>query len=322
MIAVIGAGSFGTAIAHCLARNGHDVRLVTRNAERAAALNEFSHIPDYPTVQRPANLRATADVHAIGKSEHIVMAIPTQKMRSFLKAYHELFRDSPVLLLQKGIEKETGLFPVEIAGAYLKGRLSVLSGPNFADEILMGMPTATTISSEGESVAVEWGNLFKSNTFRPYIQTDMIGAQVGGAVKNVIAVGCGIVQGLSLGQNATAAIITRGLAEMCRLGKALGAQTDTFLGLSCVGDLTLTCNSIKSRNLRFGIALAKSQSWDESVQGTVEGYHTAFSLELLIRKHGVNMPICETVRGLIDRRFLVKDVITKLMSRDLKQEVF
>jgi glycerol-3-phosphate dehydrogenase (NAD(P)+) len=233
-----------------------------------------------------------------------------------------LFKHTPVLLLQKGIEKETGLLPVELASIYLKGSISVLSGPNFADEILMEMPTATTIAASEESIALEWATLFKSSSFRPYVHMDVIGAQLGGAIKNVIAVACGVVNGLGLGQNATAAMITRGLAEMCRLGKAFGAQSDTFLGLSCLGDLTLTCNSQKSRNFRFGMALAKNEPWDEATQGTVEGYHTAFSIEFLMNKYGVNMPICETVRELIDGKLLVKNAITKLMNRDLKQEMF
>lgn len=322
MIAVIGAGSFGTAIAHCLARNGQDVTLVTRNEGRAAALNELSFIPDYPSVVRPNNLRATVNISEISSADRIIMAIPTQQLRDFLSVHKELFQKIPVLLLQKGIEKGTGLLPYQIVENLLSVPVSVLSGPNFADEILMEMPTATTISAEDESQALEWAKLFKSCSFRPYVHRDMIGAQVGGAVKNVIAVACGVVSGLGLGYNASAAIITRGLAEMCRLGKALGAQTDTFLGLSCVGDLTLTCNSQKSRNFRFGMALAQDQPWDESTQGTVEGFHTAYSLRLLINAYGVSMPICETVRELIDSKLRVHDAITKLMNRDLKQEVF
>lgn len=321
MIAVVGAGSFGTAIAHCLARNGHDVTLVTRNADRAAAINDQSHIPDYPSVLRPVNLKATVNINEIKHADRIVMAIPTQQLRSFLSEYKALFKEIPVLLLQKGIDKETGLLPFQIVASFLKGTLSVLSGPNFADELLMEMPTATTIAASEEVNALEWAELFKSLSFRPYVHTDVIGAQVGGAIKNVIAVACGVVNGLGLGQNATAAIITRGLAEMCRLGKALGAQTDTFLGLSCLGDLTLTCNSKKSRNFRFGMALAKNEPWDEVTQGTVEGYHTAFSVKLLIHKCGVNMPICETVQEIIDGRLLLNEAIIKLMNRDLKQEV-
>jgi glycerol-3-phosphate dehydrogenase (NAD(P)+) len=322
MIAVIGAGSFGTAIAHCLARNGHEVTLVTRNASRAAAINELGNIPDYPAVMRPQNLKATVNVQEIKHSDRIVMAIPTQQLRSFLKDHQDVFDHLPVLLLQKGIEKGTGLLPFQIASSFLTGPISILSGPNFADEILMAMPTATTISAAEEATALEWAVLFKSSSFRPYVHRDIIGAQVGGAIKNVIAVACGVVNGLDLGQNATAAIITRGLAEMCRLGKALGAQTDTFLGLSCIGDLTLTCNSQKSRNFRFGRVLAKGEPWDEATQGTVEGYHTAFSIELLMHTYGVSMPICETVRELIDGKLGVNDAVQKLMNRDLKQEVF
>lgn len=322
MIVVIGAGSFGTAIAHSIARNGHEVVMVSRNSDRVIALSAGDRMPDYPSIMRPVTLSATLDTDIIAKAERIVIALPTQQTRSFLELHHHLFKDAPVLLLQKGIEKETGALPSEIVSQYLNAELAVLSGPNFADEILRGMPTATTISSNNESIALDWATLFKSNSFRPYVQTDMIGAQIGGAVKNVIAVACGVVQGLQLGDNATAAIITRGLAEMARLGKAMGAKKETFLGLSGLGDLTLTCHSTKSRNLRFGMALAKGELWDESAQGTVEGYHTAFSLEKLSQTHGVEMPISQCVLKLIRNEIFPKDIVAALMSRDLKQEVF
>lgn len=320
MIIVVGAGSFGTAIAHCIARNGHEVRLVSRNANRVNALNQSGFIPDYPSVKRPSILSASCDMTIIPQADRVVIALPTQQLRSFLSVHHHLFQKVPVLLLQKGIEKESGILASEIASEYLTSLVAVLSGPNFADEILMGCPTATTISAVQESVALEWAKVLKSNTFRPYIQTDIIGSQIGGAVKNVIAVACGIVQGLQLGHNATAAIITRGLAEMVRLGKAMGAKKETFLGLSGLGDLTLTCNSIKSRNLRFGIALALGEHWDESTQGTVEGYHTAFSLEILSKMYKVDMPISRYVLTLVRKEISPQDVVKALMSRELKQE--
>ncbi|MDP3936399.1 MAG: NAD(P)H-dependent glycerol-3-phosphate dehydrogenase [Alphaproteobacteria bacterium] len=322
MIVVIGAGNFGTAIAHSIARNGHEIVMLSRNPDRVATLNSGNTLPDYPSVVRPVTLSATLDTHIITKALRIIIALPTQQTRLFLEAHHQRFNDAPVLLLQKGIEKETGLLPSQIVSQYLNLEVSVLSGPNFSDEILMGVPTATTISSNKESTALEWATLFKSNSFRPYVQTDMIGAHIGGAVKNVIAVACGVVQGLQLGDNTTAAIITRGLAEMARLGNALGAKKETFLGLSGLGDLTLTCHSLKSRNLRFGMALAKGEYWDESAQGTVEGYHTAFSLEKLSKKHGIEMPISQCVLKLIRNEILPQDIVSTLMSRELKQEVF
>lgn len=322
MIVVIGAGSFGTAIAHCVARNGHDVTILSRNADRVAALNLNDVMPDYLSVKRPVTLSATCDVTVILRASRIIIALPTQQVRSFLKAHHQLFQNADILLLQKGIEKESGILPSQIVSEYLKTDIAVLSGPNFADEILMGCPTATTISADQESVALEWAKVLKSNTFRPYVQTDVMGAQIGGAVKNVIAVACGVVSGLELGHNATAAIITRGLAEMVRLGESMGARKQTFLGLSGIGDLTLTCNSTKSRNLRFGISLAKGEHWDETTQGTVEGYHTAFSLETLTQLHVVDMPISNCVLALIRNEISPRDVVNALMSRELKPEEF
>lgn len=322
MIVVIGAGSFGTAIAHCVARNGHNVTILSRNTDRVAALNLNDVMPDYPSVKRPETLSATCDGNVILRASRIIIALPTQQVRSFLMAHHQLFQNADILLLQKGVEKEAGVLPSQIVSQYLKTDIAVLSGPNFADEILMGCPTATTISADQESVALEWAKVLKSNTFRPYIQTDVIGAQVGGAVKNVIAVACGVVRGLQLGQNATAAIITRGLAEMVRLGESMGARKETFLGLSGIGDLTLTCNSAKSRNLRFGIALATGEHWNEATQGTVEGYHTAFSLETLGQLHKVDMPISSYVLALIRNEIPPLNVVKALMSRELKPEEY
>jgi glycerol-3-phosphate dehydrogenase (NAD(P)+) len=322
MIVVIGAGSFGAAIAHCIARNGHKVVILSRNVDRVAALNADDTLPDYSSVKRPVTLSATCNVSVISQADRLIIALPTQQLRSFLDIHQHLFQTIPVLLLQKGIEKESGVLPSEIATEYLNSQITVLSGPNFADEILMGCPTATTISAAQESVALGWAKILQSNTFRPYTHTDIIGAQVGGAVKNVIAVACGVVQGLQLGHNATAAIITRGLAETVRLGGAMGAKRETFLGLSGIGDLTLTCNSTKSRNLRFGIAMAKGESWDESTQGTVEGYHSAFSLETLSQLHEVDMPISKCVLKLIRQEISPNDVVDALMSRELKQEEF
>jgi glycerol-3-phosphate dehydrogenase (NAD(P)+) len=322
MIVVIGAGSFGTAIAHCIARNGHKVVILSRNVDRVAALNADDTLPDYQSVKRPVTLSAICNVSVISQADRLIIALPTQQLRSFLDMHQHLFQTIPVLLLQKGIEKKSGVLPSEIATEYLNSQIAVLSGPNFADEILMGCPTATTISAAQESDALGWAKILQSNTFRPYTHTDIIGAQVGGAVKNVIAVACGVVQGLQLGHNTTAAIITRGLAETVRLGGAMGAKRETFLGLSGIGDLTLTCNSTKSRNLRFGIAMAKGESWDESTQGTVEGYHTAFSLETLSQLHAVDMPISKCVLKLIRQEISPNDVVDALMSRELKQEVF
>lgn len=322
MIVVVGAGRFGMAIAHTIARNNHPVTLLSRHTERVDIINSTSTIPDYPMVQKPFGLRATTDLSVLKKTQQIVLALPTQQIRVFLDNHASLFSDAALLLLQKGIEKETGLLPSEIVSLYTKQSLSVLSGPNFADEILMQKPTATVIASTVESVALSWTALLKSNTFRPYVHSDIIGAQIGGAIKNVIAIAAGVVKGLELGHNTMAAIVTRGLAEMLRLGIAMGAKKDTFLGLSGIGDLTLTCHGEKSRNLQFGMALAREESWSESLQGTVEGYHTAFSIEKLSKTYKVEMPISECVLQLIRGDIKPKDVVSALMGRDLKREVF
>jgi glycerol-3-phosphate dehydrogenase (NAD(P)+) len=280
-------------------------------------------IPYYPMVKKAVTLSATTDITILTKAKRVVLALPTQQLRPFLEEYSSLFLNIPILLLQKGIEKESGLLPTAIVSQYLNTTISLLSGPNFADEILMGLPAAAAIAcTTQEEAAVEWAKLLKSSTFRPYVQSDVIGMQVGGAVKNVIAIACGVVKGLKLGDNTLAAIITRGLAEMVRLGIVMGAKKETFLGLSGIGDLTLTCHGEKSRNLRFGVSLAKQESWDESTQGTVEGYHTVFSIETLMNKYKIEMPISEYVLKLIRKQIAPVDVISALMDRKLKQEVF
>lgn len=322
MIVVVGAGRFGIAIAHTIARNNHTITLLSRHTDRVAAINSTSTIPDYPMVQKPFTLAATTNVDILKTAQGIILALPTQQLRIFLDKHASLFANVPILLLQKGIEKETGLLPSAVVSLYIKAPLSILSGPNFADEILMAIPTATVIASTVESVALKWATLLKSNTFRPYVQSDIIGTQIGGAIKNVIAIAGGVVKGLKLGDNTMAAIITRGLAEMVRVGVAMGAKKDTFLGLSGIGDLTLTCQGEKSRNLQFGMALARQEGWNESLQGTVEGYHTAFSIEKLRKAYKVEMPISECVLRLIRGQISPKDVVSALMGRDLKQEVF
>jgi len=322
VIVVVGAGRFGMAIAHTIARNNHSVTLLSRHAERVIAINSAFTIPDYPMVKKPSTLRATTEIDFLKTARGVVLALPTQQIRMFLDKHASLFFNIPLLLLQKGIEKETGLLPSEIAALYIKEPVSILSGPNFADEILMEVPTTTVIASTIESSSLNWATLLKSNTFRPYVQSDIIGVQIGGAIKNVVAIACGVVKGLGLGENTMAAIITRGLAEMVRLGLAMGAKKDTFLGLSGIGDLTLTCHGEKSRNFQFGMALAREVKWEESSHGTVEGYHTAFSLENLSKTYKVEMPISECVLRLIRGQLKPKDTVLALMERDLKQELF
>lgn len=322
MITVIGAGSFGLSTAYVLANSKEDVRLFTRKPERALEINSLNHVPGSSDVQRPENLSATNDPQDIKSAHRIILAIPTQQLRSVLTEYSVFVMQKPVLLLQKGIEKSTLKLPFEIMKEFGVENISVLSGPNFADEMLNGLPTATTISSMDIKAADAWASLFKSSVFRPYTHTDMKGAQIGGAIKNIVAIACGVVKGLGLGQNALSAIITRGLAEMVRLGVAMGAKQETFLGLSGVGDLVLTCNSEQSRNFRFGVSLAREENWDESINGTIEGYHTAFSTIQLAKKLGVQMPIADCVYQVINKKLLPKDAVSVLMQRNLKQEVF
>lgn len=320
MIGVVGAGNFGTAIAHCLARNGHRVTLVSRNQAGVDALNRSDTMIGYPTVAKPDTLDATTDIMALKNVHYIVLSVPTQYLRLFLTETVSLYDGQSFLLLQKGIEKETAQLPSHILQSFGIHALTVLGGPNFADEILTEVPTATTLASKDLTLAVRWAELLQSPTFRPYTHQDMMGVHVGGAIKNVIAIACGVVKGLALGENTLATVITRGLAEMVRLGVAMGAAAETFLGLSGIGDLTLTCHSLKSRNVRFGVALGTNQPWDEAVQGTAEGFHTAFSIETLMRQYAIDMPICASVIRLVRKEVSAQEAISTLMNRTLKHE--
>ncbi len=321
MISVIGAGRFGLAIAHVLSRNGHPVTVMSRRPEVIRQINIDRSMPGQTNLAVPELLSATNDIKTLQSSEKIVIAVPTQHLGSFLSEHQAHIPSVPCLLLQKGIERQTNKLPFEVVAAFINSNLSVLSGPNFAHEIIQKHPTATTIASSSAKSGFEWATLLQSKTFRPYVHTDVVGAQLGGALKNVIAIACGVVKGLNLGDNATAAIITRGMAEIVRLGVAMGANHETFLGLSGLGDLTLTCQGLQSRNLRFGMALAIQNSWDEAKDGTVEGYHTAFSCEYLQKSHNIDMPICQCVLGLIQGTIHPKDVAKLLMGRSIKHEV-
>lgn len=321
MIVVAGAGCFGLAIAYVLARNGHDVVAMTRRQNIVDQLNAHRTVPGYENIQAPKTLQMTTDVAVLEQATHVVLGVPTQHLRTFVHAQRTRLPVVPYLLLQKGIEKNTGLLPSEVVGSDLPGDVSVLSGPNFAHEMVMDLPTATTIASKNIELGFDWAKLFQSGVFRPYVHDDVVGAQVGGAFKNVIAIACGIVRGLGLGDNAAAAIITRGMAEMVRLGVAMGANLETFLGLSGLGDLTLTCQGDQSRNFRFGKALAVQNVWDEATDGTVEGYHTAFSVAQLQEKHNVSLPISECVLALIKGTLHPKEVMMELMERSIKEEV-
>ncbi|MFP4129778.1 MAG: NAD(P)H-dependent glycerol-3-phosphate dehydrogenase [Halorhodospira sp.] len=325
-IAVLGAGAWGTALARVLATNGHEVRLWSRDPDHAAAINAEGenrrHLPGCPL---PAGLTATADLDAaLAGSDWPLLAVPSSAFRALVErlAAH---RPSRVVWATKGLESESGGFLHDVVASRIEPApaMAVISGPSFAAEVGRDLPTAITVAASEPELASAVVAAFHNERFRPYSATDMVGVELGGAVKNVLAVATGVSDGLGLGANARAALITRGLAEISRLGSALGADPQTLIGLAGMGDLLLTCTDDQSRNRRFGFALGQGQDPDSAlaaVGSTVEGVRTAAELHRLAAHQGVEMPICETVHRVLAGELPLGQAVRGLMERAPKPE--
>ncbi len=327
-IAVIGAGSWGTALGDIVRRAGGSAVLYARDAGLADVINTRHENPVYlPGLKLHAALRATSDMAAALDGADMVLAVtPVQFMRDMAqKIKPHLPAGVPVVNCAKGIEIATGQLPAEIMASELPDNPYVaLSGPTFASEVIRGLPAAATFATHApRDVAAHWAQALKSPTFRPYLGDDVMGADIAGAIKNVIAIACGIVEGKSLGQNARAAVMTRGMAEIKRFGMARGAKAETFLGLSGVGDLMLTCNSMTSRNFSLGHALGQGQALDDimATRRTVaEGVATARALAAAAEKSGIDMPICAAVDRILHQGADVGSMIHDLLARAIRTE--
>lgn len=327
-IAVIGAGSWGTALGDIVRRAGGSAVLYARDPSLADTINARHENPVYlPGLKLHEALRATADIaQALDGADMVLAVTPVQFMREMAnKLAPHLKAGIPVVNCAKGIEIATGQLPAEIMAEELpQNPYAALSGPTFASEVIRGLPAAATFATTApQDVAAVWAQTLKSPTFRPYIGHDVAGVDVAGAVKNVIAIACGVVEGQKLGQNARAAVMTRGMAEISRFGRARGAKAETFLGLSGVGDLMLTCNSMTSRNFSLGHALGQGQSLDEVMQSrrtVAEGVATARALAMAAHKSGIDMPICAAVDHILHHGAKVADMIQDLLSRAIKTE--
>jgi len=328
-VAVYGTGSWGTAFAVVLADAGCEVTLWGRRAEVAEAVNTTRTNPDYlPGVTLPDAVRATTDpAEAAAGAEFTVLAVPSQTLRDNLARWTPLLPPDTVLVsLMKGIElgtaKRMSEVIEEVAGAG-PDRIAVLSGPNLAREIADRQPAASVVACRDEAVARRLQAACHTPYFRPYTNTDVVGCELGGAVKNVIALAVGIADGMGLGDNAKASLITRGLAETTRLGLAMGADAHTFAGLAGLGDLVATCSSPLSRNHTFGTNLGKGMTLEETVaitRQTAEGVKSCESVLDLARRHGVEMPITETVVGIVHEGKPPLVALKELMSRSAKAE--
>ncbi|MDR3505998.1 MAG: NAD(P)-dependent glycerol-3-phosphate dehydrogenase [Acidocella sp.] len=314
-IAVIGAGAWGTALAILLARAGKDVTLWARDAAKVAEMARVRENPRLKGVALPETLRLTSTMPG---AEILLLAVPMQHLRSILPALPQ--SSAPLVLCCKGLETGTLLLPPELVG---ERPAAMLTGPNFAHEIAAGLPAAAVLAMPEAETRTRLIAALKTDTLRLYGSADIMGAALGGAAKNVIAIAAGVVIGAGLGENARAALITRGLAEIARLAAALGGKAETVSGLSGLGDLLLTCTGLSSRNFSLGLALGEGRSLAEilaSRSSVTEGVTTAPALLARARAAGVEMPITEAVTRLLAGEMTVAQTMAALMSRALKDE--
>lgn len=328
-VTVIGAGSYGTALAFCLARNSIDTYLWGRNAEQQNQMAQTRENERYlPGFTFPEHLHIEANLaEALSKSHHILVVVPShvfkpvlEKIAPFLTPKHK------IAWATKGLDPEAGCLLQDIAQQVL-GKdlpLAVLSGPTFAQEMAAGLPTAISLSANNDEFADELASkLHCDKSFRVYKNADMIGVQLGGAIKNVIAIGAGLADGLGFGANARTALITRGLAEMTRLGLSMGADNKTFMGMAGLGDLVLTCTDNQSRNRRFGLALGQGLSVDEAIDSigqVVEGFRNTKEVHMLSQRQCIEMPITEQIYQVLYNNVDAKIAAQTLLSRDIKSE--
>ncbi|TVQ67239.1 MAG: NAD(P)H-dependent glycerol-3-phosphate dehydrogenase [Balneolaceae bacterium] len=331
-ISIIGAGSFGTAIAFLLAGKGHEVAIWAREAEIVDGINQKMRNPTYlPDLRLTGKIRADYKVEEVLKSaELVVFATPTHALREVATAGRSFLRGEEILVsVAKGIEQETLLTPSQILvqvleGRVLKEQIGVITGPSHAEEVASLKPTTVVASAYSRRIAGMIQETFMTPMFRVYLNHDIIGTEIGGAVKNVMAIAAGIVDGAELGDNAKAALITRGLHEMKRMGSALGASQDTFSGLTGMGDLIVTCTSEHSRNRFVGYNIGRGKTLDEITRNmtmVAEGVRTTRSVFQWAEKNGVEMPITEAVYRVLFEGLDPADAVQNLMTREAKEEI-
>lgn len=323
-IAVIGAGAFGTALAAVIAQTGRNsVVLVGRDASLMAHLAaDRLHDAVLPGIALPDELAFSAEPDAVAGADIVLFAMPSQAQADAARQFGRcLAKDAVVVTCAKGIDRVSGSLLTEMLERELPGHpIAVLSGPGFAADIAKGLPTAMAIAAADMVVAERLAQAISGRTFRLYASSDRIGVQLGGALKNVLAIACGIVEGRGIGDSARAALISRGLAEMSRFVGAQGGQAETVRGLSGLGDLVLTATSHQSRNLRFGIALGRGEMQDPAQGALVEGALAASVAARLAAEFGISMPITDAVAAIIDGKLDISDAIEQLMTRPITTE--
>lgn len=318
-LGVMGAGAFGTALAVTLAHHS-DVVLWARDAQHARDMARHAeNLARLPGIRFPDRLRIAQDADDLQVAATLLLAVPMQSLRGFATTHRTLLEGKTLVACCKGAELGTGKGPVAVLRDVVPAAtLALLTGPSFADDIARDLPTALTLAAPDDATAERLQTALRSDTVRLYRSTDITGAELGGALKNVVAIGCGAVMGAGLGESARASVMTRGFAEMQRLALAEGALRETLSGLSGFGDLALTCTSAQSRNYRRGLALGSGEPFDPTV--TVEGAATATAVLLRAEAKSIDMPITAMVTRLLDGDLSVQDAVREVLARPLKAE--
>lgn len=326
-ISIIGAGAWGTALAQLQAKQGKSVILWTRKSTLAEEINAKRSNKTYLSgIKLDEKIMATSDMGTALQNDILLLVTPAQVLRETLETMKPQIRPAHVIVICcKGIEISSGKLLSDVAQSVLpKNTIAILTGPNFAHEIAAGKPAATTLACADEAIAKTLQSAIATTTFRPYITTDVIGAQIAGALKNVIAIACGMAEGLNMGESARASLVTRGMAEIVRLGLKMGARSETFLGLSGMGDLMLTCSSAKSRNYSLGLALGQGLAMAQIMterKSVTEGVHTAKAATLLAKEYGVDMPVCQAVNKCVNEGMGLEIALKEMLSRPLGSEI-
>lgn len=326
-VGVIGAGSWGTALAMLLCNNGHDVTVWSIDKNEIAMLNETRrHESKLPGVVIPDGIAFTTDLReAMNEKDILVLAVPSPFIRSTSRMMKEFVKEGQIIVnVAKGVEEKTFFTMTDIMEEEMPGiDAAVLSGPSHAEEVSRGLPTICVVGAHSKKTAEYLQNIFISNVFRVYTSPDMLGIELGGSLKNVIALAAGIADGLGYGDNTKAALITRGIAEITRLGVAMGGRPETFSGLTGIGDLIVTCASVHSRNRKAGYLMGQGYTMEEAmkeVKMVVEGVYSAKAAMGLAQKYGISMPIVEQVNAVLFDNKSAKEAVAELMVRDKKVE--
>lgn len=325
-LSVIGGGGFGTALAAVIGRAGRPVRLWVRDPGLLIAINKDHKNPGYlPGILLPQTVTATGELSLAGEADAILLAVPAQFIRETLSGLAAHLRPgAPLVICAKGIETGTNMLMHQVAGEMAPGHpVAILSGPSFAADMANGLPTAVTLACAAGEMCAALMQAIATPIFRPYLSADIIGVEIGGALKNVIAIACGVTEGRHLGESARAALMTRGLAEITRLAVKLGGQAHTMMGLAGIGDLALTCNSRQSRNFSLGYRLGQGEALAAILaksRGVFEGASTAGAAVELARRAQIDMPICAAVDIILNHGGAIDEVITDLLARPVTCE--